>query len=54
MLNKFSWLSNILRKLAIVILSLSVEFLPNKYLYTSLMQTYVVNNDPHMALKILD
>lgn len=28
--------------------------MPNKFLYTSLMQTYVNNNDPYMALKLLD
>lgn len=31
-----------------------LEFLPNKFLYTSLMQTYVNNNNTDMALKIFD
>jgi pentatricopeptide repeat protein len=28
--------------------------MPNIYLYTTLMQTYVNNNNPNMALKLLD
>ena len=31
-----------------------VVFLPDKYLYTSLIQAYVWNNNPYMALKIME
>lgn len=33
---------------------LMAVFIPDKYLYTSLIQAYVWSNDPYMALKIVD
>lgn len=29
------------------------EFLPNKFLYTTLLQAYTKNNNPHMGMKIV-
>lgn len=34
-------------------LRIELEFLPNKYFYTSLMQAYVKTRNPTMAFKIL-
>jgi pentatricopeptide repeat protein len=52
--NKLNVQNNTLIKHATVYLFLFIEFLPNKFLYTSLMQTYVNNNNPNMTLKILN
>lgn len=33
---------------------INLEFLPNKFFYTSLIQAYVKSNNPYMGLKIVD